>query len=357
MTNNLVKRLHASESVLNLMIWAICSLLGMRLFLQLTNNFSLGRGNWHIAHVLWGGLFMFLGSSVMLIFYSKLSRKVGAVLTGIGWGLFIDEIGKYITRDNNYWFRPAIILIYISFIILFFVYRILEKKRINSLQTLWYELLETLEEIADDDLEISEKKSLLRQINQLEKISSTSNSLILLSSLKKYVSTLHAKNDHQEFDLPRFLAKVLKTTYSRLFKKKIILYSLSIYSFWYIIDKFLDAIRVVLNPHRLATIQTYYSHYDFFSKVDVYMVTIKFVVEIIVAIFYLTGLIYWLKKKILRGIRFYQWGLLINIFIGSFFKFYFEQFSGVFGLILALIVWFWLESFRREYLLSVVRKS
>jgi len=126
------------------------------------------------------------------------------------------------------------------------------------------------------------------------------------------------------------------------------LFALITYSFWYVIDKFIDAANVLLNPHRLILIQTYYSHYDFFTKADVYMITLKFIVEIIVAIFYLFGLINWLNKKTLRGIKFYQWGLLINIFIGSIFKFYFEQFSGLFGLILSLIVYYSLRRFNSE---------
>ena len=44
------------------------------------------------------------------------------ILAGLGWGQYIDELGKYMSRDNNYLFRPAIILIYISFVLLFLIY-------------------------------------------------------------------------------------------------------------------------------------------------------------------------------------------------------------------------------------------
>ncbi|MFA6007264.1 MAG: hypothetical protein WC784_01285 [Candidatus Shapirobacteria bacterium] len=347
MANYLVKRLHASESVLNLMIWATLSLLSTRLLLQLTGYFILGRGPWHIAHVLWGGLFMLLGSLIMLIFYGQLSRKIGAILTGIGWGLFIDEIGKYVTQDNNYWFRPAIIFIYISFILLFLLYRNLEKKTQVTSQILWPELLESLGEIANNDLEFTEKKSLLQKINYLQKNSPPQDQSLLLS-LKTYVQKIQAKPDRRDFNLYRFLARILKTSYNKLFRKKIMLFALTTYSIWYVIDKFIDAAKVLFNPHRLLMIQTYYSHYDFFSKADVYMVTFKFIIEIIVAVFYCLGLLNWLNKKTFRGIKFYQWGLLINIFIGSIFKFYFEQFSGVFGLILSLIIYYSLRRFSSE---------
>ena len=49
--------------------------------------------------------------------------KYSAIIGGFGWGWFIDEIGKYVTRDNNYWYQPAVIYIYFSFILLYLIYR------------------------------------------------------------------------------------------------------------------------------------------------------------------------------------------------------------------------------------------
>jgi hypothetical protein len=111
-----------------LLMTGVATVLVIRTQLWLTNYPQLGGHGLHIAHLLWGGLFMLVAIGLLLTFVGPGIRRPGAVLGGIGFGFFIDELGKFITADNNYFYRPAAALIYLVFIALFLVSRSLQRR-------------------------------------------------------------------------------------------------------------------------------------------------------------------------------------------------------------------------------------
>jgi hypothetical protein len=106
----------------------VATVLVIRTQLWLTNYPQLGGHGLHIAHLLWGGLFMLVSIGLLLTFVGPGIRRPAAVLGGIGFGFFIDELGKFVTADNNYFYRPAAALIYLIFIALFLVSRALQRQ-------------------------------------------------------------------------------------------------------------------------------------------------------------------------------------------------------------------------------------
>jgi hypothetical protein len=134
------------------LVSAVTMILFIRTQLWLTNYPQLGGHGLHIAHLLWGGLFMVIAIGILVTFLGRSPRRAAAVVGGIGFGFFIDELGKFITADNNYFFKPAAALIYLIFVGLFLLSRGLQRRRDLSPGERLANAIELLGEAADGRL-------------------------------------------------------------------------------------------------------------------------------------------------------------------------------------------------------------
>lgn len=119
----LVRNIDVTDVLEIFFVSGISTILLVRLFLELTNYPQIGDDYWHIAHMLWGGLLMVLALLALLIFLDRIMIYLSALAGGIGFGLFIDEVGKFITQDNDYFVQIAVVIMYLTFILLFLVVR------------------------------------------------------------------------------------------------------------------------------------------------------------------------------------------------------------------------------------------
>lgn len=111
------------------LVSAVVSVLAIRLYLYLTGYPQVGGDTLHIAHMLWGGLGMVIAFGFLLLFANPIWKPLAALVGGIGFGTFIDELGKFITKDNDYFYKPTIAIMYAVFIVLYFVARYFDRKR------------------------------------------------------------------------------------------------------------------------------------------------------------------------------------------------------------------------------------
>ena len=99
------------------------TVLATRAYLASTGYPKVGGAHLHIAHVLWGGLLLALAVVIMLVTVTSPARLWASVIGGVGFGLFIDEVGKFVSKDVNYFYRPAVAIIYVVLLLAYLVGR------------------------------------------------------------------------------------------------------------------------------------------------------------------------------------------------------------------------------------------
>jgi hypothetical protein len=163
-----MRSINGEDQLENFLVSAVASVLVIRLYLSLTGFPQLNVGGLHIAHMLWGGLLMFTAIFMALGFLSKQAHEWAAVLGGIGFGAFIDELGKFLTRDNNYFFQPTIALIYLIFIAIYIAIRGVYNYRPLTPREKLANVIELIEQGSINGLNKEEEQTFLNLLEQVD---------------------------------------------------------------------------------------------------------------------------------------------------------------------------------------------
>lgn len=155
-----VKRQGAEQYILLTLLSFAASVILTRLFLELTGYPQLGGGTFHIAHVLWGGLLLFAAALMPLFIANRWVYTLGALLAGAGVGLFIDEVGKFITQNNDYFFPLAAPIIYAFFLLTVLLYLRVRRPPSRSGRAELYRAFDAMEEVLEHDLDPQERQEL-----------------------------------------------------------------------------------------------------------------------------------------------------------------------------------------------------
>jgi hypothetical protein len=162
-----VRRRRAQRYLLITLLSFAISVAGTRLFLELAGYPQLGGGDLHVAHVLWGGLLLFAASLLMMILANRWVYLTGAILAGLGVGLFIDEVGKFITQTNDYFYPAAAPIIYALFLLTVVIYLQVRRPPTYDARAELYRALDGMTELLDNHLEPSELDTLEHSLQQV----------------------------------------------------------------------------------------------------------------------------------------------------------------------------------------------
>ena len=188
-THKPVKREDAEHYLVAALLGFAASVILIRLFLELTGYPQVGNSELHIAHVLWGGLLLFGASLLPLIFANRWVYKAGALLAGVGVGLFIDEVGKFITQSNNYFFPAAAPIIYAFFLLTVLVYLQVRRPHSRDARVELYHALAKFEEVLDHGLDAQERADLNARLYRVNRQATDPDTARLAGVLREFLAS------------------------------------------------------------------------------------------------------------------------------------------------------------------------
>jgi multisubunit Na+/H+ antiporter MnhC subunit len=311
----------AGELLELFLVSAVSSVLLTRAWLQLTGYPTIGGHNLHIAHMLWGGLLMTVAIIILLAFMGVRTQRRASVIAGLGFGLFIDELGKFITRDNNYFYRPTVALIYLTFVILFIVSRYLSQTRQLSQKEYLLNALSLAQEVVVHDLDKTERNQALMYVAQAD----PKHPLVkpLTQVLQQTPSTAPTRSRWHRW------AHDTQSLYERIIARpkgsKIFNWIFMTYAFLFF------GFVVYFFMQRLAD-----NIIDFGSCLELLSAAIPPCIIFVASIVW--------RKNRLRRYRLFSVALLMSIFVTQFFSFYHDQFNALPGCLITVIFYMGVRS-------------
>jgi len=298
----------------NFLISSVVTIFIIRIFLKLTDYPQLSGGvGLHIAHLLWGGFFMLLALLLLFSFVGRGIMGTASILGGIGFGAFIDELGKFITSDNNYFFQPTIALVYVIFILIYSISKSLEKSSTISPKEYLVNALGMVSEAVMSDLDNEEKKRALVYLEQSDQKDP------LVKALKTFLGEVQA------IPIPS------PSLFNRMRHAILIIYIKLSRSM--VLNKLIVAILLIQSILSIFSLAGAY-----FARQSLSFIQMgELVSSLLSSIFVVVGAIV-IKRSRERGFRILKIAVLISLLITQFFTFYSEQFRALFLLGLNIIL-------------------
>ena len=305
-----------------------------RLFLELTGYPKLGSGGLHIAHVLWGGLILFGAALLPIILANRWVYLSSAILAGAGVGLFIDEVGKFLTQSNDYFYPPAAPIIYAFFLITVLIYIQVRRPTSREPRNELYHALDTIEEVLDRDLDVQERDELDRRLlwiaaqfeqypdfaslaNELHQFLQNQDALVRpdkISVIEQWQNRLRAWSienlDRAKIRVGIVLGLFLATFIALFNWVKLIVASSGTTS----LNQTLEIMSIAESSN---------------GNIDVFWLYLRIFLEGGVGVLLLTGSLLIIAKKVRWGMNIGYYGLLLSLTTVDLLLFYIYQFSTI----------------------------
>jgi hypothetical protein len=296
------------------LVCGVAAVLGNRVFLIITGYPQLGNGTLHISHALWGALMMAIAIIVAIAFLPPLTRGFVAFLGGAGFGWFIDELGKFITRDVNYFFQPTIAIIYVTFVVMYLVFRSIQARTYSPDEAV-LNGLEALKAASIGSLNDTRRHAAIALIEQTGATGTISDEVV---SLLRNATTLPARSPtaFERFGAAmraRYRSWTERPSFTRVVSGALVLF----------------AFGSVATAASLAFDSGQLRGFGEWALV---------VSSLVSGAFYIVGAVV-LRHSRLLAYTWFERGLLVDILVTQVFQFAQEQLAGVSGLVITITLW------------------
>lgn len=328
-----VRNLDAFSYAELFIVCAVSAILGIRLFLHITGYPQIGNSTLHIAHLLWGGLLMLVSMVMLIAFIGRRSELWAVVLGGAGFGMFIDEVGKFVTRDNNYFFEPSVAIMYMVFVLLIISLQMIKTGWTFTKREYLINALKGLEEVALLDLDEDEKKKVLGYLAR----SDQDNPLTApVRELIVGTASIPSQSPGVYLRAKRRFGKFYEgVAGSRYFSAGItvffVLQLLVTLGYVAIITLFIGFGKErIMNMKALEHITIRFDGLTFVDEARIFS-------SLLSGVFVVLG-VYYLRRSRLLSLRMFEWSVLVSILLTYVFIFYKEQFAALAGLSFNLLI-------------------
>jgi hypothetical protein len=317
------------------LISAVGMILIIRLQLFLTNYPSLGGGKLHIAHLLWGGLLMMIALGMLFTLVGRRWRQPAAVIGGAGFGFFIDEVGKFVTSDNDYFFKPSAAIIYILFICLYFLARWTRERRGFSEKEYLAAALDVFTDAAVRDFNEREKRQALRLLEHAK-------GHPLAGPLRELIERAPAGPELPPSRFARFSAGA-RRRYERWcgqrWFRRVLIGVMSAFATLQVLGVLLVVLAGVLYVVG-ANVQI-----DLGATVDQIGETVS---DLVAGVLVVLGLVRFRQGRTLEAYQWFDRALLVEIFVGQVFAYIDHSFIATWGFLVCIVLLISLRFMERQ---------
>lgn len=349
-----VKRERADQYVLLTFISFAGTILLTRLFLELTGYPQIGNSTLHIAHVLWGGLFLFAGVIIALIYANQWALYLLAASGGIGFGLFIDEVGKFLTQTNDYFFRPAAPIVYVFFIATAVIYLRSRRSRVITARDELYRALQNLTELLDNDLDQGEKQALEARLEWVLTHAGVPAQVEIARSLLQFIrSEKIPVVTQRKSDLRAVLTRIntrLDAIFTRTLLRWLLILGLGFLGAVAISDLYDFSRLTVVVVRQANDLPLFLTKGEtIFSESPVWL-TVRLAVQGLIGFLFFLSALFFLIRRDRQAVSVAILGLTIVLFAVNVIVFYLDQFSSSIEAIYELLLLLGVMNYRRRFI-------